>query len=337
MKKKAIVSLFAACAILLAGCGSSNKVQMPITPAPSNTTANNTTSTTPSAPTPAPAPAPAPAPSAQTAQTGYELFTGTWENIDSSLWLQIDGDGSWAMYNSAGDVTVDGYLGVEGETAYLYEPSGSLWVSVSHVENGRLMDSNNDRYVLTGSLPSGSQFTYVFGDFIGLWDVQNDNYWIEIFSDGTWQAVNARGAVVYSGTTLMGNSEIELYHYDGTLYDVLTYYPDGTLHNASGGLLEAAQNSLDTGAQGGASDALAFFGSWNYGGIFNIYLYDDYTWGSWDYENEASPGEGFFVCNGDSVTLYFNDGSYYCTLSLYRGGDLIDENGNIYAPIDMTR
>ncbi|MBE6910235.1 MAG: hypothetical protein E7474_11805 [Ruminococcaceae bacterium] len=329
MRRKALVSLLAVCMLLLVACGGSGGS----TPAPNN---NTTPSNNQTQPQTRPNNQPSGGGSQNTApgkDARWDGFFGLWENVDSNVWLELNSDETWAMYNSDGDVTINGTVVFEDEDAYLYDTGDNFFMTISITDAGRLTDSDSDRYVEATSYPSGGlQWEYKLGDFLGTWEVSNDNYLIAIYTDGTWQTLNSRGNVEYEGVTLMGDNELELYHSSsGDLYDTLTYYADGTLHNASGGVLTL----VDSGAQVNA-DATAFFGSWNYEDQFYLYLYEDYTWGSWDNVGEYSPGEGTFTCDGDSVTLYFNNGDYYVTLYLYRGGDLIDEYDNIYAPIDMT-
>ena len=138
MKRKALVSLLAACMLLLAACGDSGGS----TPAPNNNTtpSNNQTQTQTQTQT-RPNNQPSGGGSQNTApgkDARWDGFYGLWENIDSNVWLELNSDETWAIYNSEGDVTVNGYAVFEDEDAYLYEAGDNLFMTVSITDAGRL-------------------------------------------------------------------------------------------------------------------------------------------------------------------------------------------------------
>lgn len=78
-----------------------------------------------------------------------------------------------------------------------------------------LWDSK-ERYVFQGDLSvvtSGSDADIT--DYIGLWEYGNENLWLRINEDSTWEFVNDQDEVIEYGTLWVDDSSITL-HFDGS-------------------------------------------------------------------------------------------------------------------------
>ena len=137
------------------------------------------------------------------------------DNFDSISFDDLNGDGET-------DVTVDFSTADGGEThlVWLWEPE--------------------TRYVFQ---PDQSYDT-IGGDedpvaaYVGLWEYQDENLWLRIHEDATWEFVNSADEVLYDGVALADSSGVEL-HFDGSGDTLrLDASPDGTLlDNVNGGVL----------------------------------------------------------------------------------------------------
>lgn len=137
------------------------------------------------------------------------------DNFDSISFDDLNGDGET-------DVTVDFSTADGGEThlVWLWEPE--------------------TRYVFQ---PDQSYDT-IGGDedpvaaYVGLWEYQDENLWLRIHEDASWEFVNSADEVLYDGVVLADSSGVEL-HFDGNGDTLrLDASPDGTLlDNVNGGVL----------------------------------------------------------------------------------------------------
>lgn len=74
--------------------------------------------------------------------------------------------------------------------------------------------------------------------YVGLWEYQDENLWLRIHEDASWEFVNSTDEVLYDGVVLADSSGVEL-HFDGNGDTLrLDASPDGTLlDNVNGGVL----------------------------------------------------------------------------------------------------
>lgn len=317
MKKKAIVSLLASCAILLAGCGGGSGTNTPA-PAPTPAAPAQQQATAPAAPSAPAAPA---APSVRPASAGQpepakQQLLGLWAYSDRNMWVQLWGDHTWAMFNEQGGKTSEGNWDIDGSSAVLYYSDGGYFTTMSLTGSGDLLDGDGVTLVPVSELPSQNFPSVDPSAFVGLWQFWGDNVWLQIWGDGTWALYNENGGQVGGGGWRVDLGQADLYNGDGSYYTSLS--PD------VGGLTDSYGNSLiysdeiGSGAPDDPSydtdwDEIASFEGWWYlGGDLSAehYIYFNNS-GEWTYYYRTAGMEPTMVDSGSIVSSAGEPHAYY--------------------------
>lgn len=309
MKKKAIVSLAAACAILLAGCGGKADA-----PAKTTDPASSTTSTT-QQPTPSPAPAPAPSP----AQDDASGLMGLWAYMDKNIWVQLWDDGTWAQFNELGGRVAEGNWNADGNNAVLYFDDGGYFTTMSPDPDG-MTDSDGSLLKAADGISVQEFETVDKETFVGLWQFLGENIWIQLWDDDTWAVFNENGGQVEGGTWRVDLGMADLYCGDGSYYTSLS--PD------VGGLTDSNENSLIHADEigGGApadpshvtdmEEVASLAGWWYLGGDLSAEDYIHFSSnGDWAYFKRSPGMEPTEVGSGSIVSSAGEPHAYYANSS----------------------
>ncbi len=287
--KKAVISLVAACAILLAGCGGSDDA-----PATTPSPASPATSTT-QKPTSSPAPA---------AQNGADSLVGLWAYSDQNLWIQLWDDETWAQLDELGGKVAEGSWNADGSDAVLYYDDGGYFTTMSPDPEG-MTDSEGTLLTAADGIDVQELQTVDESAFIGLWEYSDDDVWLQLWDDGTWAQLNELGGEVAAGTWQMDEGRAVL-TYDDSTYCTTLQVDFGGLSDDDGDLLVNAEE-FGGGAPADPShvtdwDEIASFAGWWY--LDGDLSAEDYIYfssdGDWVYF-KRSPGMEPTETNSGSI------------------------------------
>ncbi|MBE7003155.1 MAG: hypothetical protein E7425_02570 [Ruminococcaceae bacterium] len=234
MKKKAIVSLFAACVLLLSACGGSGNKTEPAVQAPSDdsslamaspggstTSTPADTSTAAAASNPAETQPTAPAASAADVQD----FVGLWAYDGESLCMELREDGTWALYNELGGAVSEGTWMMDSGAANLYNEGGNYYVTLEIAGDGMLSDGFDNTLLSVQELtffPSAADAPTYDEDLpamVGFWypdgKLDAESY-LYIEEDGSWsmyrRAPGKEPWMEDSGTIVSAQGEYHAYY-----------------------------------------------------------------------------------------------------------------------------
>lgn len=244
-------------------------------------------------------------------ESGAE-FIGTWEYDDYNGGYIIYADGSAdIVWQSSGTET--GSWEANGDSITVNNSDGDWYADLSFTEDGGLIDDEDDTLFYTEVFSfdtSGS------ADFVGKWEYDDYNIGITILGSGTCYITTPDGS--FTGTWEMKGDSIMTY-IDGEEAYELSYNADGGLIDDEGDTLFYTDFfSFED------SEASDFTGTWEYDEYYGGYVI--YADGAADIVWKSSGTEtGSWEANGDSITVYNEDGDWYADLSFTDGGKLIDD------------
>ncbi|MDY4219688.1 MAG: hypothetical protein SOY32_04625 [Candidatus Faecousia sp.] len=141
-------------------------------------------------------------------------YVGLWEYVDENLWLRIYEDETWEFLNDQEDVIACGTLWVDESGITLYFDGTDDVMQLDRAVSGDLLDAeNNGVLVPADSIPFNNSGD--ISEYVGLWEYVDENLWLRIYEDETWEFLNDQEDVIAFGTLWVDESGITLY-FDGT-------------------------------------------------------------------------------------------------------------------------
>ena len=171
-------------------------------------------------------------------------------------------------------------------------------------------------------------------EYVGLWEYVDEDVWIRIYEDETWECLDAWGIAFQSGTLSVDSAGVTFYSDD---YDETPRFD----RTASGSLFDAENDGtlvLVYDNPFNHIDISEYVGLWKYEDI-NLWLriYEDETW---DFCNDQEDViySGTLQVDETSITLYFDGTDDVLQLDCSMSDCLIDcEDGSTLVPADRIQ
>ncbi len=169
--------------------------------------------------------------------------------------------------------------------------------------------------------------------YTGLWEYTEENTWLEIYGDGTWEFISAERDVLSSGSAFASEDEITLY-YDGSDETCILSYDSESgnlIDSINGGILTLSDEITSAG------NIEEYTGLWEYSGE-NLWLriHEDATW-EFINDQEDVIESGVLWTEDSGVTLHFEGSGDVLRLERSNSGDLLDNvNGGVLVPVDAA-
>ena len=149
----------------------------------------------------------------------FSKYVGLWQWADESLWLNICEDESWTMLDDEDNIVHAGslWLSETGIVLYFYETGDVVPLDVT--VSGELVNIENEMmFVPVDSLQSNNGVD--LSEYVGLWEYVNEDTWIRIYENETWECIDIDGYVFQSGTLSVDSTGITFYSddFDGALH-----------------------------------------------------------------------------------------------------------------------
>ena len=171
-------------------------------------------------------------------------------------------------------------------------------------------------------------------EYVGLWEYVDEDVWIRIYEDETWECLDAQGNAFQFGTLSVDSTGITFYSDD---YDETPRFDrtaSGSLYDAEndGTLVLVYDNPFNN------IDISEYVGLWKYEDI-NLWLriYED---GTWDFFNDQEDViySGTLQVDETGITLYFDGTDDVLQLDCSMSDCLIDcEDGSVLVPADSIQ
>ena len=115
-------------------------------------------------------------------------YLGKWRWKDENLWLNIYEDESWTMVDAEDNIVQAGslWLSETGIVLYFYETCDVLPLDVT--VSGDLINSEND--IMFVPSDDGGDDGVDLSEFVGLWEYVDQNLWLRIYDNETWDFLN---------------------------------------------------------------------------------------------------------------------------------------------------
>lgn len=150
----------------------------------------------------------------------YLDFVGLWEFKDGSLWLRVHDDGTWEMVNESDGVLDAGTATVDGDTLVLHFEGSDDVMSLERSADSSELVGRNGSYRAVEEIPQQSAKAETpaetetkaeteteaaaenVGLYVGLWEYADQNVWVKIHKDATWEIYSESSDVIAYGTVL---------------------------------------------------------------------------------------------------------------------------------------
>ena len=260
-------------------------------------------------------------------------YTGLWQWEGESLWLCIYDDETWAMFDDQENMVQAGSLWMSetGIVLYFYDTGDVVPLDVT--VSGDLVNIENDlMFVPTGGIQAGNGGIDP-SEYIGLWEYVDEDVWIQIYDDETWECLDAEGYAFQSGTVSVDSTGITFYSddIDETLRFDRTVSGD-LIDSENGGMLVPA----DSIPFGDSIDISAYAGCWEYpdGTVLEI---DNDTWYLYEADEYLMVAWGVVEFDADAAYL-MNDEESSAVGAVYfdEDGDLIDSSGDVLTYLGLS-
>ena len=147
-------------------------------------------------------------------------FVGLWEFKDGNLWLKIHDDGTWEMVNDSDGVLDSGTATADGDTLTMrFDGSEDVTTLERSTDGGELVGRNGAYRAVeeiprhdaeTEAEPETERKTATDAEtnataanvalYVGLWEYTDENVWVKIHKDATWEILNENSDVIAYGT-----------------------------------------------------------------------------------------------------------------------------------------
>ena len=190
----------------------------------------------------------------------FAAFAGEWAaDVSSYNGIVIHEDGSWELYKNGGLYST-GELDYhsDDDSVWISPDNNTQWSRLSIEDDGSLYaapigyflpgeislddipveeeawneDTDDDWYDSGMEADSGD-----ISDYVGLWEYVDEDVWIRIYEDETWECIDAQGNVFQSGTLSVDEAGVTFYMDGG----------DDTLHfdrTVRGDLINSEEDSM---------------------------------------------------------------------------------------------
>lgn len=247
-----------------------------------------------------------------------EDFLGCWQYEIYDLWISFYDDGTYEYYSPTGTHETGTYY-LDGVELHL-DVVGTYFVTDGE---GGLMDEAGE-HLFASQMPDMEPEPEANAeDFYGVWEYANQDVWVYIYGDGTYEWI-AQG-VLYSSSYYMNGAQLCLDAWDLSF----TLDGEGNLIDSDGELLFQSElpdfyyewdDEEDYSPTVTAED---FYGCWEYTDTYTwVYIYGDGTY-EW-YDSEGLEVMGNYYMFGDELCLEDSGMSF----TLDGSGGLVDAFGD---------
>lgn len=286
----------------------------------------------------------------------FAAFSGEWAaDVSSYNGILIHEDGSWELYKNGGLYST-GELDYhsEDDSVWISPDNNTQWSRLSIEDDGSLYaapigyflpgeislddtpveeeawneDTDDDWYDSGMEAESGD-----ISEYAGMWEYVDEDVWILIYEDETWECLDAEGYAFQSGTVSVDSTGITFYSddIDGELRFDRTLSGD-LIETENGGMLVPA----DSIPVGDSIDITAYAGCWEYpdGTVLEI---DNDTWYLYEADEYLMVAWGVVEFDADAAYL-MNDEESSAVGAVYfdEDGDLIDSSGDVLTYLGLS-
>lgn len=284
----------------------------------------------------------------------FAAFTGKWAaDVSSYNGIVIHEDGSWALYKNGG-------LYSTGELDY-HSEDDSVWISPENNTQWSRLSIEDDGSLYAAPigyfLPGEISLDYIpvveeewnestgddwrnsdmgsgdIREYVGLWEYVDEDVWIQIYDDETWECLDNQGNAFQSGTLSVDSTGITFYSDD--IDETLRF--DRTV---SGDLIESGNDGMlvpaDSIPFGDSGDISAYAGCWEYpdGTVLEI---ENDTWYLYEADEHMMIAWGPVKFDEDAAYLMNDDGSSGGGVVYFdEDGDLIDVSGDVLTYVGLS-
>lgn len=177
------------------------------------------------------------------------LYEGFWmsEITDQYDYIVFDADGNWSLCMGV-DAIDEGFLWYDQESDGTYLRSNLTGAA----DGGRVELDGSQLYIATlgyfnNADAGGGQGVYT-GEYVGLWEYLDENLWLRIHEDATWEFVNDQEDTIYSGSLWAREDGITLYFGEGDTLELDRVENGNLIDRENNGVLvpaEGIQSSVD--------------------------------------------------------------------------------------------
>ena len=284
----------------------------------------------------------------------FAAFAGEWAaDVSSYNGIVIHEDGSWELYKNGGLYST-GELDYhsEDDSVWISPDNNTQWSRLSIEDDGSLYAAPIG-YFLPGEISldytpeaekewnentsddwhSSDMGSGDISEYVGLWEYVDEDVWIQIYDDGTWECLDAEGYAFQFGTASVDSTGITFSSddIDGSLRFDRTVSGD-LIENGNDGMLIPA-DSIPFGDRG---DISAYAGCWEYpdGTVLEI---ENDTWYLYEADEHMMIAWGPVKFDEDAAYLMNDDGSsgggkVYFDVD----GKLIDSSGYVLSYLGLS-
>lgn len=160
-------------------------------------------------------------------------FIGIWEYTDGNLWLLVHDDGTWEYVNSSEETLDSGTVTADGNFLELHFADSSDVVTLERSEDGTELLSRSGSYKMVEEIPGSENNNTIrendtkpepepdmveengdVSEYVGLWQYINDDLWLRIYDDYTWEYLNSGADVLYNGSLWVDEEGVTLHFED---------------------------------------------------------------------------------------------------------------------------
>lgn len=284
----------------------------------------------------------------------FAAFAGKWAaDVSSYNGIVINEDGSWALYKNGGLYST-GELDYhsEDDSVWISPDNNTQWSRLSIEEDGSLYAAPIG-YFLLGEISldytpeveeesnentsddwrSSDMGSGDISEYVGLWEYVDEDVWIQIYDDETWECLDNQGNAFQSGTLSVDSTGITFYSDD--IDETLRF--DRTV---SGDLIESGNDGMlvpaDSIPFGDSGDISAYAGCWEYpdGTVLEI---ENDTWYLYEADEHMMIAWGPVEFDADAAYLMNDDGSSGGGVVYFdEDGDLIDSSGDVLSYLGLS-
>lgn len=284
----------------------------------------------------------------------FSALAGEWAaDVSSYNGIVIHEDGSWELYKNGGLYST-GELDYhsEDDSVWISPDNNTQWSRLSIEDDGSLYAAPIG-YFLPGEISldytpevekesnentsddwhSSDMGSGDISEYVGLWEYVDEDVWIQIYDDGTWECLDAEGYAFQFGTASVDSTGITFSSddIDGSLRFDRTVSGD-LIENGNDGMLIPA-DSIPFGDRG---DISAYAGCWEYpdGTVLEI---ENDTWYLYEADEHMMIAWGPVKFDEDAAYLMNDDGSsgggkVYFDVD----GKLIDSSGYVLSYLGLS-
>ena len=171
-----------------------------------------------------------------TEEADLTLFYGMWKYDEYQNRYEINGDGTWTMYDGVGDETSSGVYRWEEGRLVLEDEDGNTAAALNLGTDDRLYDQDGDALSPYGE-GSTEERSEDLSPFYGTWKYDEYENRYEIKEDGTWSIYVEEMGMVHAGSYDWEDGRLALTFDDGSFLTYLSLDTDDRLYDDDGNSL----------------------------------------------------------------------------------------------------